>query len=173
MASRKKSYSRTILSGLSDSVIQRIEKDDLFRSAGKVALYHALPDEPRTLPLIERWYREKTIYLPVVEGDDLRFLPYTGSQAVQRGAYQIWEPIDQGEEADLAAIDLILVPGVAFDRQGNRMGRGKGYYDRALRLVKAPKIGVCFHFQLLDQIPTEPFDIPMDRVITDRETLIL
>lgn len=168
MASLKKSFSRTILSGLSDKIIARIEKSDLFRQAERVALYHALPDEAGTASLIERWYREKALFLPVVTGDDLRFLRYEGERSVSEGAYHILEPVG-GEEIDLREIDLIIVPGVAFDRQGNRLGRGKGYYDRTLSQVTAPKIGVCFHFQFLDQIPAEPFDIRMDRIITDKE----
>lgn len=168
MASLKRSFSKTILSGLSDKIITRIEECDLFRQAERVALYHALPDEAGTAPLIERWYREKALYLPVVTGDDLRFLRYEGERSVSEGAYHILEPIC-GEEVDMREIDLIIVPGVAFDRQGNRLGRGKGYYDRTLSQVTAPKIGICFHFQFLDEIPAEPFDIRMDRIITDKE----
>ena len=65
------------------------------------------------------------------------------------------------------AIDLIIVPGVGFDRQGNRLGRGKGYYDRLLpRIPSAYKIGICFPFQLVEEIPAEPFDIRMDEIVT-------
>ncbi|MCF0205812.1 MAG: 5-formyltetrahydrofolate cyclo-ligase, partial [Bacteroidales bacterium] len=63
--------------------------------------------------------------------------------------------------------DLIIVPGVAFDRNGNRLGRGRGYYDRFLcKYPKVEKIGICFDFQLLEEIPTEPTDIRMDKVVS-------
>ena len=68
-------------------------------------------------------------------------------------------------------IDLTIVPGVAFDRQHNRLGRGKGFYDRLLSTLDVPKIGICYDFQLKDQIPAEPFDRKMDLIITEKEIL--
>ena len=66
----------------------------------------------------------------------------------------------------LEEIDMIVVPGVAFDRRGNRMGRGRGFYDRLLSTTPtAYKVGVAFDFQMFDAIPVEPFDMPMDKVI--------
>ena len=69
---------------------------------------------------------------------------------------------------DLNKIDVILVPGVAFDRTLNRLGRGKGFYDKILSQTKACKIGICFDFQLLDRIPTEVHDVRMTQVISSR-----
>ena len=69
--------------------------------------------------------------------------------------------------ADYSKIQLAIIPGMGFDRQGNRLGRGKGYYDRMLaKLSHAYKIGVCFPFQLFDKIPTDIYDITMDEVLT-------
>ena len=76
------------------------------------------------------------------------------------------------EFTDLESIDMIIVPGVAFDSHGNRMGRGRGFYDRLLKSTpNAAKIGVGYDFQLLDTIPVEPHDVPMDCVITDHKSL--
>jgi 5-formyltetrahydrofolate cyclo-ligase len=70
------------------------------------------------------------------------------------------------EFTDLESIDMIIVPGVAFDREGNRMGRGRGFYDRLLSTTPhAFKVGVAFGFQMVEQVPTEPFDIKMNKVI--------
>ena len=70
---------------------------------------------------------------------------------------------------DYATIDLVIVPGVAFDRDGNRLGRGKGYYDRLLpRIPSAYKVGICFPFQIIEEVPAEPFDIRMDEIITQQ-----
>ena len=70
---------------------------------------------------------------------------------------------------DYATIDLVIVPGVAFDRDGNRLGRGKGYYDRLLpRIPSAYKVGICFPFQIVEEVPAEPFDIRMDEIITQQ-----
>lgn len=129
-------------------------------------LYHSLKDEVDTHAFIRKWSREKRILLPVVTGDDLELRLYTGPEDLTVGAYGIEEPTG-ALFTDYSAIDLIVVPGVAFDRDGNRLGRGKGYYDRLLpRIPSAYKIGICFPFQVVDEVPAEPFDIRMDEIIT-------
>ncbi len=103
--------------------------------------------------------------LPVVVGDDLELRVYTGPEDLTTGSYGIEEPT--GELfTDYAAIDFVAVPGVAFDNAGNRLGRGKGYYDRLLPRLTAFKAGICFPFQLVKEVPAEPFDIRMDTIIT-------
>ena len=69
-------------------------------------------------------------------------------------------PVVTGDE-----IDLAVIPGVAFDRYGHRLGRGKGYYDRLLPQIPAPKVGICFPFQLIEEVPAEAFDFRMDTII--------
>lgn len=129
-------------------------------------LYHSLKDEVDTHAFIRKWSREKRILLPVVTGDDLELRLYTGPEDLTVGAYGIEEPTG-ALFTDYSTIDLIVVPGVAFDRDGNRLGRGKGYYDRLLpRIPSAYKIGICFPFQVVDEVPAEPFDIRMDEIIT-------
>lgn len=151
------------------NILAALEAHPAFRAANTVLLYHSLKDEVDTHEFIKKWSREKRILLPVVKGDDLELRIYTGPQDMKIGAYGIEEPI--GETfTDYAEIDFIAVPGVAFDREGNRLGRGKGYYDRLLpRIPSAFKAGICFPFQLIDQVPTEPFDICMDVIITNNE----
>lgn len=89
---------------------------------------------------------------------------------MEKGAYGILEP-KTVRKADENNIDVILVPGLAFDRNGGRMGFGKGYYDRLLESSKAVKIGLCYDFQILEKIPTESHDVPMNFVITEKEIL--
>ena len=104
--------------------------------------------------------------LPVVTGDDLELRVYTGPGDLATGAYGMEEPTG-ALFTDYDAIDFIVVPGVAFDRNGNRLGRGKGYYDRLLpRIPSAYKAGICFPFQIVEEVPAETFDIHMDEVIT-------
>ena len=85
------------------------------------------------------------------------------------GAFGIEEPGPQAELCDPGELDLIVVPGVAFTAAGQRMGRGRGYYDRYLSQpgVRAVKVGVCFAHQLVVSLPVEPHDVTMDRVVTD------
>lgn len=150
----------------SAEILAALEAHPAFRAASTVLLYHSLKDEVDTHAFIRKWSRKKRILLPVVVGDDLELRIYTGPDDMAIGAYGIEEPI--GELfTDYAAIDFIAVPGVAFDRSGNRLGRGKGYYDRLLpRIPSAYKAGICFPFQLVEEVPAEAFDIRMDEVIT-------
>ena len=129
-------------------------------------LYHSLPDEVDTHGLVRRWSGQKRILLPVVKGEDLELKLYTGDNHLTQGAFRIDEPTGPAF-TDYAAIDLAVIPGVAFDRRGNRLGRGKGYYDRLLpRLTQARKLGICFPYQLVNDIPTDAHDIRMDEIIT-------
>ncbi|MDE6692395.1 MAG: 5-formyltetrahydrofolate cyclo-ligase, partial [Muribaculaceae bacterium] len=136
-----------------------------------ILLYHSLPDELSSRSFIEKWAGRKHFYLPRVNGVNLEILPYDRS-TLSLGAFHIEEP--QGNEtADINDIELIIVPGVAYDREGNRVGRGKGYYDRLLATSKATKIGMAYDFQLVDEIDAEPHDIKVDFVITDKGSITI
>ena len=162
----KASYSREELEALSLSLLRVLEQHPCFVQARTVLLYHSLPDEVFTHAFIDRWCVEKEIVLPTVVGDDLELHLYTGPECLSLGNYGILEP--SGELfTDFDRITLAVIPGMAFDLQGNRLGRGKGYYDRLLpRLSHAYKLGLCFPFQILDEeIPHEPHDCRVDTVL--------
>lgn len=174
IAHSKKAYTAGQLAGWSDEIRNNLERLPAFRSASCIALYHALPGEVQTATWLARWMGQKEIALPRVQGDDLLLLPYAGPDSVERGAFGIWEPaVLPGSRSIENRIDLIVVPGVAFDRKLNRLGRGGGFYDRLLSTLRASRIGVCFGFQLFDDIPAEDFDRKMDAVVTERETLVM
>lgn len=133
--------------------------------ADKILMYHSLPDELSTIDFIDKWHTRKHFFLPRVNGVNLDVLPYDRTR-LQYGAFHIEEPTGDDIE-DIDNIELIIVPGIAYDNRGNRVGRGKGYYDRLLSRTKATKIGIGYDFQLVDEIDSEPHDITMDIVITD------
>jgi len=152
----------------SETVMRSVEQLPEFRQARVVLLYWSMADEVQTHAFVERWYREKTLLLPCVVGDDLVLRQYTGPECMVAGEqFGIGEPT--GEEwKDLEKVELIVVPGVAFDRQRNRMGRGRGFYDRLLKSTpNAVKVGVAYDFQMLDAIPVEPHDVKMNRVMCE------
>ena len=152
---------------LSAEVMEALEAYPPFRQAETVLLYYSLPDEVATHEFIDRWYTRKQLLLPAVVGDDLELRRYTGPQSMAIGAYGIAEPVGEAFTR-LSDIDLVVVPGVAFDQQGHRLGRGKGYYDRLLPQLRAHKVGICYPYQLLEEVPAEPFDVLMDAVISGR-----
>jgi len=147
------------------AVFALLESCPEFQNAHKILVYHALPDELPTQDFLQQWADGKQLYLPRVNGEELDILLYS-PESLHKGAFNILEP-DGNECTDVETLDLIIVPAVAFDRRGNRLGRGKGFYDRLLQKAKCPKIGIAYHFQLLDEIPAEPHDIPMDKIITE------
>jgi 5-formyltetrahydrofolate cyclo-ligase len=164
IASIKRTHSASSLESLSQAVLASLETNAVFKAASTVLLYHSLPDEVRTAEFVERWHCAKRILLPVVVDDDLELRVYTGRDSMRVGAYGILEPTGP-LFTDYDSIDLAVVPGVAFTRDGVRLGRGKGYYDRLLPRIKSPKVGICFPFQILESIPAEPLDVKMDEVV--------
>ena len=149
-----------------DSVNAALREIINCRKPSVVALFSPLPDEVDTHAFIDRWCSQKEIILPTVVGDDLELHRYTGPDCLTLGSYGILEP--SGELfTDFDRITLAVIPGMAFDQQGNRLGRGKGYYDRLLPcLPRAYKLGLCFPFQLLtEEIPHESHDCRMDEVM--------
>ena len=163
---RKAACTPEQLEHLSAEVARRMLSNPRWQQAQTLLLYHSLPDEVATSTLIQSALEQgKRVLLPVVVGDDLELREYCGEACLAEGAFHILEP--QGEAfEDYAAIDLAVIPGVAFSPEGARLGRGRGYYDRLLpRLATAHKCGICWPFQLLPALPTEPHDVRMDEVI--------
>ena len=169
IARQKKTYSDEILLASSLRIWRRVEQLTAFRQARCIACYHALSDEVQTVGFLEKWRSEKQILLPVMNGDLLTLHPYTGNDALRKGRFGIMEPVSAAHEKPPVTPDIIIAPGIAFDRRLNRLGRGKGYYDRLLSGLPAPAIGVCFPFQLFDAIPTGPYDRKMTCIVTEEE----
>lgn len=150
---------------LSDRATYLLENDPLFKNAEIIAMYWSLDDEVDTHRFIEKWNGEKTILLPVMEGDDIYFATYDGmKELVKEDRFGVLEP-QNGNIYKISTIDLIVVPGVAFDHKNNRLGRGKGYYDRALCHSKCPKIGICFPHQYVEELPVDIHDVKVDKVL--------
>jgi 5-formyltetrahydrofolate cyclo-ligase len=129
----------------SAAIVKHIES--LLPAAGLILAFQPLPDEPEITPILDHLTKENRLIL--VPPD--RRTPELA-------------PADR-------PIAMILVPGRAFDRAGTRLGRGGGAYDRILAGLQAPKIGVAFACQLVENLPREPHDVPMDAVVTSREII--
>lgn len=150
---------------MSDIILSRLEEMESFKSSDSVLIYHALPDEVQTAAFLDRWCDAKQIVIPLVKGNDLILKRYDRFKIVP-GYKGIPEPTDDAMTILPSEIDLAVIPGVAFDRCCNRLGRGKGFYDRLIPSLKCPLIGLGFDFQVVDQVPVEIFDRKLDMVIT-------
>mgnify|MGYP002513835649 CR=1 FL=1 len=155
-----------------------------FLAANTVMLFANLPDEIGTFSLIDKCITMgKKVFLPVINGDDMSVAEFTGE--FKEGRFGIKEPslltpnssllfpnghqiVPNGHQHVLTpnSMDFALVPGVGFSPSGYRLGRGKGYYDKFLsKYTNLFTVGVCFREQFYLDIPTEPHDIPMRKVI--------
>ena len=156
---------------MSEEVAEKLQGIVASRNPQTVMAYWPLPDEVDIRPLVDLLVAQGiVIILPKVTGDETMELRHYASRAdLEEGAFHIMEPV--GEPfVDYDQIDMILVPGMAFDAAGHRLGRGKGYYDRFLNThfstTRHPYLlGICFPFQHVAEVPSEKHDVLMDEVI--------
>lgn len=167
MRELKRQFTGKELDELSLHIINKVEKHKAVTGAKTILMYHSLPDEVNTHDAVCRLAQSgKTVLLPkVTSNSDMELRVYRGANDLEKGAFGIMEP--SGELfTDFANIDVAIIPGMAFDEKNNRLGRGKGYYDRLLaRMPGVYKIGICFDFQKVDSVPADSNDIKMDEVI--------
>jgi 5-formyltetrahydrofolate cyclo-ligase len=165
--SRKRLFDKQALDEQSFVRIKQLMSHPRLIAAQTIMMYYSLPDEVDTHEAIRQLVKQgKTVLLPVVTGEDSMILRrYEQATDLQTGAFGIMEPVGQPFN-DYDQIELAVVPGVAFDAEGHRLGRGRGYYDRFLPLLPhAYKLGLCFDFQKVEHVPTDANDIRMDEVL--------
>lgn len=164
---RKAQYTPQQLVQISIPILSVVESMEVFQKSNVIMAYWAMPDEVHTQLLIEKWAAAKKFYLPVVKKDHLEFRLFQGAASLEkRGKFHVEEPVGPLITNDIK-VDLILVPGMAFTEAGDRIGRGKGYYDGFLKQYPdAYKLGLAFSFQMVDSIPLEPHDLRMDGVVS-------
>ena len=166
---QKKRHTAAQLAAMSEEICSRVLASAWWQEASTPLLYYPLADEVDVRPLIREAYdRGKQVLLPVCRGDELELRLYEGEASLARGAFGIMEPTGRLFAPEhYSDIQLAVIPGMAFDRAGHRLGRGKGYYDRLLPKLTAARLqGICFPFQLLDEVPADAHDIPVHAVTT-------
>ena len=156
-----------------EEIVRRSEKlgelfaaSEAYRNAKTIYGYLPYNQEVRTVPMLERALREgKQVAVPKVYGDTMKFILLSDLSQVEKGYAGIPEPVtDEPVANDPTA--LVLMPGLAFDRAGHRIGYGGGFYDKFLAAEpNHPTIALCYDFQMLPQLETEEFDIPVDLVL--------
>ena len=135
---------------------------------GAKTIYGYLPynQEVRTVPMLQQALADgKRVAVPKIYGDEMRFIYLTDLAQVAKGYAGIPEPVADDPVADDPTA-LVLMPGLAFDKEGHRIGYGGGYYDKFLAEEPAhPTVALCYDFQIVKELPTEEFDIPVDLVL--------
>ncbi len=177
---QRKQLDFTFQSQKSVQIAEHLLRHVLWQNAQHIACYLAYKGEVDTAPIIQAiWRQNKTCYLPTLTESfadyTMEFSLYQASTALEKNRYGILQPAYKSENNRIAVenIDLILVPLVAYDARGNRLGMGAGFYDRALnfkqivRVTKPLIIGLAYSLQQVEQIPIETWDVGLDGVVTE------
>ena len=156
-----------------EEIVSRSEKlgvlfsqSEAYKAAKTIYGYLPYNQEVRTVPMLEQALKDgKRVAVPKVYGDEMKFLYLDDLSQVEKGYAGIPEPIADGPVADDDTA-LVLMPGLAFDPQGHRIGYGGGFYDKFLAAEpNHPTLALCYEFQMLPELHTEEHDIPVDTVL--------
>ena len=154
----------------SEKIIYRLVNCEEFKGAENIMIYMSLGNEVCTDKLIDLGAEMgKKLYVPVTVGDDILPCKLEGHGGLGKGKFGIREPIDK--DVMTGEIDLVIVPGIGFSKDGGRIGFGKGYYDRFLKDKNSKKIALAYSFQVVDDTFAEENDIPMDKIVTEEEMI--
>ena len=154
---------------MSDEVAENVMALPAVENATTVMAFSSFGSEVDTGPVIERLERDgRRVALPRVEGRDIVAVAYRSGDRVRPTSFGALEPAG-GERVAPEEIDVVIVPGLAFDRSGHRVGYGRGFYDRFLATLRpdALTVGICFSVQLRDEVPQGRDDRPVDLVVTE------
>lgn len=164
----------------SEAIWARLLAMEPFQVAATVMCYVHTRDEVRTQPFLPTILNSgKTLVVPYCNGDELGLFRLESVEELSPGTWGILEPAESlralsQRRVDVSQLDLIVVPGAAFDRQGGRVGHGKGYYDRLLRRTRtdARRIAVAYQCQIYPSVPMLPHDVYVDGIITEAQYLV-
>ncbi|MDO8480723.1 MAG: 5-formyltetrahydrofolate cyclo-ligase [Nanoarchaeota archaeon] len=147
-------------------VIRRLKADPAFKKAKQVLIYVSRGKEIGTHDLIKEISKEKEVYVPRVKGKTLQCVRFSSFEHLVKGEFGVLEPT-KGKVVEVADIDLVVLPGLAFDKEGYRLGYGWGYFDTLLKGYQGRKVALAYSFQLVDSLPHDEWDVKVDEVITD------
>lgn len=158
----------------SDQIISRLKKLTIFQNAHNFHCYVSLNErrEVNTQPLIKELLNAgKRVVVPVtnIDSGTLTHVALTDFDDLEPNKWGVLEPPETAREVNIGILDLVIVPMVGGDRQKNRIGYGKGFYDRFLQQTDCVKVGLLFEQCMVDHLPVEPFDVPCTLLITEEQ----
>ena len=165
--SRKKAMTENQINAASEKLGQLFRSCDLYRQAKSIYFYLPYNQEVRTVPMIEAAFADgKAVAVPKCYGDEMRFITLESLEGIAPGYCNIPEPVfDEPVACDTTA--LVLMPGLAFDPQGHRIGYGGGFYDKFLEAEpNHPTVALCYDFQMFPHLEVDSHDIPVDLVLS-------
>lgn len=165
IAAKKALLTQAQVENASVLLAQQLFSHPLYLAANTLYAYLSYNQEVRTAPIIQKALSQgKRVAVPKIYGTEMRFVYITENSVIAPGYKGIPEPVEDSIADDSSA--LVLMPGLAFTAEGQRMGYGGGFYDRFLEKEPHPTVALCFDFQLLSQLPTEEHDLPVDAVLS-------
>ncbi len=173
----KNNHSSRELAEKSAAIVSRLFESREYKKAGTVMFYASKEREVDTLPAIKRALEEKIVVVPFVSGDAIIPVRIRSLKELAPGSFGVPEPAREvvGEKKNRISpgrIDLVIVPGAAFDEEGNRVGYGKGYYDKFLKKTrKAATIALAYEFQMVPGIPASGHDVTVQKIITEKRII--
>lgn len=174
MRQRREAMPSTDVLAFSGQIVNKLLQLKPLRDARVIMGYMSIRNEVDLEPAYEQLaVEDRVLLLPRVEGHQIQAVRFTGKQEMRTSAYGIWEP--SGPAWDVQQIDAVLVPGLAFDYQGYRVGYGRGYYDRFLPQLRKDAFlcGVCYEFQVIASCGPHQADHPVNWIVTERSELMI
>lgn len=167
MKEKRLTLNRETFSLYNDLIFHKLIHHPQIESAQMIGCYVSLPEEVETFKIIEALLKTKQVCVPKVEGSIMHFYQIYSLDELKEGCFHVLEPI-KGKRIDPVDIDCMIVPMLAYDQQGYRVGYGKGYYDKYFASgFNGYKLGIAFSFQYVDKINYDEFDYRIDEVITE------
>jgi len=168
---KRNSFPADVRAARDRKIAERLESLEDFKKAHHVLFYYSVKGEAGTRGLIEKYLSVKQLYLPVIRGKShFQAVPVKSPLNLNAGYENVPEPVDEAPSSVYDdRIEIIITPGVAFDKKGNRIGMGKGYYDRYFaQNHSALKIALAYEEQVLDYVPKDLYDVGVDWIVTDQ-----
>lgn len=171
MMTLRKSISKSDIETWSRAIMNRLFEMEEYKEANHVMFYVSYDNEVKTHEMIIKTLSSpKKVSVPLLEKEKIIPVEIRRWDELKPGAYGILEPRHK-KESKISEIELVVVPGVAFEEGGYRIGHGLGCYDDFLKKVKGLKIGLAFEFQIIPEIPREEHDVSVDKIITEERVI--